>query len=45
MGHITMRERARAIGASVQTESRPGQGTKVIITHPLKLEESENKHE
>jgi len=41
MGSTTMRSRANAIGASIQAESQPGQGTKVIIALPLRSEERE----
>jgi signal transduction histidine kinase len=41
MGSTTMRTRASAIGASVQGESQPGQGTKVTISLPLRPEERE----
>lgn len=36
MGMTTLRERAEAIGASLQVESRPGQGTCITVTlkHP-----------
>jgi signal transduction histidine kinase len=41
MGSTTMRSRANAIGASIQAESQPDQGTKVIIALPLRSEERE----
>ena len=42
MGSTTMRDRAKMIGAQLNTQSQPGQGTRVSLTIELESDEREN---
>lgn len=42
MGTTTMRDRAQAIGAQIEVNSQPNEGTKVILTMELGVKEREN---
>jgi signal transduction histidine kinase len=40
LGHASMRERARLVGGTVEVESFPGRGTRVVVSLPMKRDAS-----